>query len=191
MTTEKSNVSFKDFGPKKINPDLYQSGPYMAGVFMGECVGAMRKLDVRTDKWSIGMAGKFAVIPGAFDPAKELKAKMADATISGVGFMPEAFMMPILNMFDRFDEKTGEITKNENAPDVVNFAYAVYLEAKASSGTGYGWVLKPLYQPKGEEATDPLAKLAAAIDATGQLAAPETETTTADAEKVPANAKKK
>jgi hypothetical protein len=110
-----------------------------------------------------------------------------EAESSGVLFLPEAYMGPMLDLFEDKTNASGEVERE--AVKSLDFAYDVFV-IKAANPAGYSWSLRPLLEVA---ASDPLEAIRARIAAPVQklaLAAPDAKTPPAQVEdKTPKKAK--
>jgi len=137
----KGSVSLSVYKPKTIPFEKYEKQSYKVGVFVGRCTGSFVKVDTRNDNEYVGLKGAFkAIIGNDAGPASP------DSVSSGVCYMPDAWMNPIIDAL-----KTG----GEGA--VVEFVYEVRLSRRGEQD--YSWEIVDLQPAK---AVDPLASLMAA-----------------------------
>lgn len=109
---------------------------------------------------TIGLAGSFEAIPA--DASK-------DTVRSGVCYLPDAFMLPIIDALSDEIGSDGKVTKEGVAS--VQFAFEVYA-IRAENPQGYSWQLRAAVPPT---ENDPLAEAKKALVALRATPAPQIE----------------
>ncbi len=87
----------------------------------------------------------------------EYTAEGREDETSGVLFLPEAYMGPMLDMFEDKTDAAGVVTSE--AVKSLDFAFDIFV-IKANNPAGYSWSLRPLLEAS---ASDPLAAIRARI----------------------------
>lgn len=189
MTKALTKITLTNFNPKRlfsaIEADKAVQEMYL-GRLIGNANGVKNALAQDGVTPMYGAKGSFAATytgmekSGAKDAeGKELFQQREDEQ-SGVLFLPEAFMGPMLDLFE--DETDGNGLVTREAVKSIDVAYDVFV-IKAENPAGYSWSLRPLIQPT---ASDPLAAIRLRLPAfnmTGALPAPETQAAIADGSK--------
>lgn len=140
--------------PKKISAMWPESIPAdhseVVGTIVGMCTGIkvsiQKAKDGLTDEVYLALEGMFEGMPA--DPERSI-------TQSGICYLSEAFMLPIVNTFGSFDANTNKFTRKADAPQSVRIVTEVLL-MKATNPQGYSWALRAVQAP---DAIDPLADL--------------------------------
>lgn len=159
MTKLVTKVSLSNFSPKAYLGTMYppndpNSGPGTIdlGRIYGTAVGVKKSIGADGVTETFGAKGNFEVL---FAPGSD--GAEVEALSSGVCYLPEAFMDPILDMFDDITDADGVVTRP--AAKAVDFAFDVAI-IKAGNAAKYSWQLRPLLAPA---KNDPLAAVRAAI----------------------------
>lgn len=143
-----SKVSLANFKPKQILALPEETRELSLGHIVGIASGI--KVGKQADGVTPyeGMKGDFKIVRP--DGSEER---------SGVCFLPDAFMSPILGMLRDETDADGEVVRE--AVKSVQLGFEV-LVIRADNPAGYSWKLKPLLQPA---QNDPLAELSKLIPA--------------------------
>ena len=137
-----AKISLTNFKPKAIlaQPESVLELPL--GTIVGIATGIKRgKMPDGVTPYE-GMAGDF-----------ELKRPGMEPVRSGVCYLPDGFMQPILTLLKDDVDKDGNVTRD--AVSSVQMAYNVSV-IRADNPAGYSWKLTPLTQA---QPNDPLAEL--------------------------------
>lgn len=138
----KGKVSFSVLKPKTVVFDLYKDAPYKLGVLVGSATNVKRKIDDRDGKEYVMLIGAFKMIIG-----HDASPASPDSISSGVCYMPDAWMAPIVQAF----ENAGKDGPHGLS---VDFVYEISVGRRGEQD--YEWIVRDLRPPT---ATDPLAAL--------------------------------
>lgn len=169
MTNLLSKVSLSTFKPKALLALPEETRELHLGTIVGIATGIKKgKMPDGVTPYE-GLAGNFEVVYA--DASKEHDA-------SGVCYLPDAFMNPILALLKDETNADGEVIRE--AASSVQLAFNVSV-VRADNPAGYSWKLKPLIEAS---QNDPLAKLRELIPA--PTAAPAVEDKSKDKAKATA-----
>lgn len=132
----KTKISLSTFEPKKNLKDI-DAGPVHLGILIGR-VSRKTTREMPNGETFEGLGGQFRAVIG--DP------KAGNSVASGMCYMPEAFMIPILDAL-----------KEAGDGATIDFAYKVAI-VKDGNPQGYTWALTDMVPAK---AVDPLDALMA------------------------------
>lgn len=143
MTELLSKITLTSFNPKFYAAVLASAGEAYVGTLVGVADKVVKSKGPDGVSEFYGLGGTFA-------------AKIGDKEIrSGKLFMPDAFIDPIISLFEPELNDKGEVVKP--GVDSVQLGYHVKL-IKADNPAGYSWSLTPIIEAK---ENDPLSELLA------------------------------
>lgn len=144
--TLKSKITLTNFRPARLLALPETETRLMLGTLVGRATGVVRRKSPEGEQVFEGLGGMFMAQVDKDEPIR-----------SGVLFMPDAFINPLLEMIsDEVDKKTGEVIKQ--GAEAVEFAYNVWA-VRAKNAVGREWELEAIMDPQAEEPMDPLANL--------------------------------
>lgn len=147
---QKSKVSFSTFKPKSVGFAKYETSKYLVGILIGRATGRFERTDTRNDEKYVGIKGAFKVARASEANrtpemvASTLGTDAEDSVSSGICYMPDAWLLPILDVLEAAKE-AGAV-----AP-TVDFVYGVYLGRRGDED--YEWIVEDL---RPVESVDPL-----------------------------------
>jgi len=148
--TLKSKITLTNFRPARLLALPETETRLMLGLLVGRATGVVQRKSPEGEQVFEGLGGMFKASVDKDEPIR-----------SGVLFMPDSFIRPIIAMLsDEVDKKTGEVLKKGS--DAVEFAYKVWA-VRAKNAAGREWELEAIMDPKAEEPVDPLAELEARL----------------------------
>lgn len=142
MTKQLTKLTLTNFNPKVFFAQPEGTNEFLLGRLVGSGNGVKNAVAQDGVTPMYGMKGDFGM---------EFTDANREDERSGVLFLPEAFMSPMLDQLeDTTDEATGEVIKGAKS---IDFAFDVFV-IKAANPAGYSWSLRPLLETS---ASDPLA----------------------------------
>lgn len=161
MTMFQTKLSLSAFNPKLMLGKLYPDGaPPMPELLLGNIIGIANGIKKGTAADGVtptqGLMGNFEV---EFIEQKGKDGKTLENVASGVAYLPEAFMDPIIHLLAGEVNAQGEVIKDPVSS--VQFAYGVYI-IPANNPAKYSWQLRPLLDAS---ANDPLAAMKSQLKA--------------------------
>lgn len=150
MTKVLTKLTLTNFNPKLFFAQPEGTQELLLGRIVGTANGVKNALAQDGVTPMYGLKGSFGA---------EYTAEGKEDEASGVCFLPEAYMGPMLSLFEDETDGNGEVTRA--AVKSLDFAYDVFV-IKANNPAGYSWSLRPLIEAS---ASDPLAAIRARIGA--------------------------
>ena len=161
--TLKSKITLTNFRPARLlalPEDVFRLN---LGTLVGRATGVVQRKSPEGEQVFEGLGGMFMAQVDKDEPIR-----------SGVLFMPDSFIQPLIVMLsDEVDKDTGEVKRK--GADAVEFAYNVWA-VRAKNAAGREWELEAIMDPKAEEPVDPLAALTARLAPVPAQAAIENKT---------------
>lgn len=146
--------AMKDNTPEAIPMGHAEVVGTIVGNVSGVKVRAGKAKDGVTNEYSLALEGSFEGMP---------TDTKRDTITSGILYLSEAFMSPIIAQFGSFDFVKEEWTDAPNRPRAISIVTEVLL-IRDKNVHGYTWALRPVQQP---DAVDPLAALKALLPKPG------------------------
>lgn len=144
--TLKSKITLTNFRPARLLALPEDQFRLMLGTLVGRATGVVQRKSPEGEQVFEGLGGMFMAQVDKDEPIR-----------SGVLFMPDSFVQPLIAMLsDEVDKTTGEVVRK--GADAVEFAYNVWA-IRAKNAVGREWELEAIMDPQAEEPTDPLANL--------------------------------
>lgn len=189
MTKALTKITLTNFNPKRlfaaIDADKSTQELYL-GRLIGNANGVKNALAQDGVTPMFGAKGMFAATYTGMEKTGEKDDKGADIMRqredeqSGVLFLPEAYMGPMLDLFEDEVNEDGEVTREKVKS--IDVAYDVFV-IKAENPAGYSWSLRPLFAPSAADPLEAIRLRLPQFNMTGSLPAPATQAAIADGSK--------
>lgn len=132
----KGKVSFSVLKPKTVSFELYKDAPHKLGVLVGRATSVKNKTDDRNEAEYTMLIGAFQMFIGHdVHPAKP--ETMGNSISSGVCYMPDAWMAPIVDTLKAAGNDIGS---------AVQFVYEISIGRRGEQD--YEWIVRDLQPPK-------------------------------------------
>jgi hypothetical protein len=133
----KGKVSFSVLKPKTIDFSKYKDEPYKLGVLVGNATSVKTKTDDRNDAEYTMLIGAFQMFIG--NDVHPLKPEtMTSSVSSGVCYMPDAWMAPIIDTL----KGAGDLGPGAG----VKFVLEISIGRRGEQD--YEWIVRDLQPPK-------------------------------------------